>query len=504
MSLRARLLVAVVTLISVALIVAASAIYAEQRSFLYNRFDQRVVGAAAPVSFALGVRSRLPKRATGEDERARPAPAGSGAQSNPVGFLPNGTFGALVDRNGAVLRGPVVSPSFGDRRLPPPQLPAELSSPGNAPRLFTVGSARGSKLRYRVAAVGLESGAGTVLVALPLREVDQTLERLVLVEALVVTSVIIVLVGLGWIVIRVALRPLDEMGHAASAIAGGDLSRRVSPATPRTEVGRLGLSLNRMLVTIEEAFADRARSEERRRQFLADASHELRTPLASIRGYAELFRLGAADDPAALARAMERIESEAARMGVLVEDLLVLAQLDEVPEAHRTAVDVSDLAAQAVADARVMSREHPVSFEGEEGAVVLGDPAALRQVLTNLVANAVIHTPPRTLIEVLVRREWGEVVVEVRDHGPGLPAGAEQRVFERFWRGEGARGPGRGGSGLGLSIVKASVLSHHGTVRAESRRGEGARFTIRLPAVPDSSTAPAATPALAAPPAQSA
>jgi two-component system OmpR family sensor kinase len=486
-SLRGRLLVGVLALVSAALVVAALAIYAEQRSFLYGHLDQRVVAAAAPISYSLGVDARLLNRPS--DDWDRPIvgrSAHSPLNKGLATFLPAGTYGALVDSGGSVLRGPITATYGGvDRDLPAPKFPAKVhvTKPGDSPRLFTVPSVRGNGLRYRVAALGLQSG-GTILVAVPLREVDQTLDRLVVVEAIVVASMIIVLVGLGWVVIRVALRPLDQMGRVATAIADGDLSRRVRPSTPRTEVGRLGLSLNRMLVRIEEAFADRARSEERRKQFLSDASHELRTPLASIRGYAELFRLGPAQDPETLARAMARIESEATRMGVLVEDLLALARLDELPEARRVAVDLAELAAQAAVDARVTAPDRTITLVTEGPSEVLGDPDALRQVLGNLMGNAMIHTPVGTPVELVVRRERDEVVVEVRDHGTGLPDAAEERVFERFWRADGGRARGRGGSGLGLSIVKEIVRSHHGTVRAVSRPGEGATFIVRLPAAP--------------------
>jgi two-component system, OmpR family, sensor kinase len=487
-SLRGRLLVGVLALISVALVVAASAIYAEQRSFLYSRLDQRVVAAAAPISYALGVDARLLNRPATDEDRAtvgRPtrSPLGKGL----AGFLPSGTYGALLDDRGRVIRGPITA-TYGDQRPPPPELPStvRVTRPGGSPTLFTVASESGTKFRYRVAALGLESGAGTILVAVPLREVDQTLDRLVLVEALVVASVIIVLIGLGWVVIRVALRPLDQMGRIASAIAAGDLSRRVSPATPRTEVGRLGLSLNRMLVRIEEAFADRARSEERRRQFLSDASHELRTPLASIRGYAELFRLGPAQDPAALGRAMARIESEATRIGVLVEDLLALARLDEFPEARRVAVDLCELGAQAVADARAMAPNRTITLIADGELEVHGDPEALHRVLSNLLVNAVIHTPDGTPVELTVSQDGGDVVVTVRDHGEGLTPGSQERVFERFWRADGGRARGPGGSGLGLSIVKEIVQWHHGTVRAENRPDGGAMFTVKLAQAPGS------------------
>lgn len=483
-SLRARLLTGVLVLITVALVVAAVSIYAEQRSFLLGRLDQRVIESAAPISFELGVDARQLKRPAGV-HHAGAALSKAPSLSKDLGdFLPSGTYGVLIGPRGTVVRGPVTV-NYGDRRLPGPALPhgSALTRPGASPRLFTAHSRPGSNVSYRVASLPLESGDGTLIVAVPRREVDQTLEQLIIVEALVVAAVIIVLVALGWLVIRIALRPLDQMGAVASAIAGGDLSRRVRPATPRTEVGRLGISLNQMLMRIEDAFADRENSEERRRQFLADASHELRTPLASIRGYAELFRLGPAQDREALTRAMARIESEAAQMGVLVEDLLALARLDELPESRRDRVDMAELGTEAVADARAIDPARTIAFHAEGPEEVLGDPDALRRVLANLMGNALTHTPDGTAVELTVRHEGGDAVVEVRDHGPGLPPGAEELVFDRFWRAEG-RTHGRVGSGLGLSIVREIVASHRGSVSAANAPGGGAGFTVRLPLAP--------------------
>jgi HAMP domain-containing protein len=237
-------------------------------------------------------------------------------------------------------------------------------------------------------------GGRVLAIAVPLREVDQTLARLILVELLVGAGVILALTALGWAVIRFSLRPLERMGRVASEIAHGDLTRRVTPDNQRTEVGRLGTSLNEMLVQIEQAFADRG-SEDRLRRFLSDASHELRTPLASILGYAKLFRLGAANKPEELERAMARIKAEATRMGVLVEHLLLLADLEQ-----------------------------------------------LRQVLGNLTRNAVIHTPADTVIEISVRREDDRAVLGVRDRGPGVPAGAGDRVFDRSVRADWGRSTG--------------------------------------------------------------
>lgn len=491
MSLRARLLLSLLLLVATALVVAAAAIYAEQGSYLYGRADRSVEAAAAPITYALGLDARLLTVKPRERHLTRVRELNSPYRKNLVGFVPAGTFGEFVGPTGNVLRGPIVA-SY--KPSPHPDIPAaalQAQSTGT-PKLYTVPTTPRSKVRYRVAVVPLQSGAGAVAVAVPLGDVDQSLDRLVVVEAIVVVALLIALTGLGWGVIRLALRPLDEMSRVANEITEGDLSRRVSPATRRTEIGRLGLSLNRMLVRIEEAFAGRARSEERQREFLIDASHELRTPLASIRGYAELFRLGPARDSEALERAMARIESETARMGVLVEDLLALARLDEVPESRRVLVDIDELTAQAVADARAMAPNRPILLNSTDGLEVLGDPDGLRQVLANLLGNAIVHAPSGP-IEVAVHRDGPQAVIEVGDHGAGLPAGAEEQVFERFWRAEAGRTRDDGGSGLGLSIVRAIALAHDGTVRAANRPGGGAVFTVRLPAVPPRRPVPDST-----------
>jgi two-component system, OmpR family, sensor kinase len=448
--------------------------YEEQRSFLLTRVDQQVGDSRIPVAVALG----LIHPGGSTSGHLLPAAARGSAPST---FQTSGTYGVVLDATGRVLESH--SFTYGETAASPPALAKRLPiSPFRSPRvhIFTVNSKAGSSLRYRAGAFAI-SGGRVLVVAVPLREADQTLQRLTVVEALVAAAAILALIALGWMVIGVGLRPLARMGRVASEIAHGNLSRRVRPADDRTEVGRLGTSLNEMLGQIEQAFADRSESEDRLRRFLSDASHELRTPLASIRGYAELFRLGAASDPAELARAMGRIEAEATRMGVLVENLLLLARIEELPETPAVPVDLRELAENAAQDTRAAAPDREVLLNAAGPVRVLADPAQLGQVLSNLTRNAGIHTPPQTAIEIRVAREGDLAVLEVRDHGPGLPVDAGDRLFERFWRTEGGRSRGRGGAGLGLAIVKAIVETHHGQIHAFNAPDGGAVFRVSLP-----------------------
>jgi two-component system OmpR family sensor kinase len=246
------------------------------------------------------------------------------------------------------------------------------------------------------------------------------------------------------------------------------------------------LALNAMLGQIEDAFSRRAASEERLRRFVADASHELRTPLTSIRGYAELFRQGASERPEDLANAMRRIEEEATRMGGLVEDLLLLARLDQGRPLEQVPVDLFRLATDAVADARAVSPDRTITLTGDGPVVVTGDEARLRQVAANLLGNAAVHTPPGTPVHVRVLAEDGQARLDVRDEGPGLPPGVGDRVFERFFRADAARSRATGGSGLGLSIVSAVAEAHGGGARLEAAPGPGAWFVVELPLAPQS------------------
>ena len=485
-SLRARVLLSVLLLCAAGLSVLAVVTYAEQRSFLQGRLDQQVKGASGAVSRALdeagylpaGTKSpgsgRFPGPAASDDGTPAPgAPRGGGLPPNLN--LPPGTYGQRREASGAVL-GQILF-SYGQAAPPAPRIPARVP----IRRLLTVGSVGSSGLRYRVYASHDPEDTGITLVAVPQREVDQTLSRLLLVEALVIAGVLAALGLTAFFVVRLGLRPLDRMEVTAGQIAAGELSHRVSPASSRTEVGRLGLALNAMLDRLEQAFAQRTASEDRLRQFLADASHELRTPLAAIRGYAELFRMGATRDAAGTELAMRRIEDESKRMGALVEDLLTLARLDETPRLRREQVDVALLARESVEDARAMAPDRTISLRARDGALTAGDPYQLRQVLANLLRNALVHTPAGTPVDVSVGEDDGHVTVEVRDHGPGLPETAPERLFDRFWRAEGGRERGKSGAGLGLAIVGAVVAAHQGQVSALNARGGGALFLVRLP-----------------------
>jgi two-component system OmpR family sensor kinase len=290
--------------------------------------------------------------------------------------------------------------------------------------------------------------------------------------------VLLAIVGLGLWLVRVGLAPLGKIEDTAAAIAAGDLSRRIENTDERTEVGRLGRALNAMLHQIESAFRERQRSEERLRRFVGDASHELRTPLSSVQAYAELFERGARDRPEDLARAMAGIEREAKRMGVLVDDLLLLARLDQGRPLDRKPVDLAEVASDAVDAARAVDPERPLELDVEP-VVVDGDPERLRQVIDNLLANVRSHTPPGTPARVRVGLDNGSALVEVADEGPGLTEEQATHAFERFYRGNPSRSRDGGSSGLGLSIVAAIAQAHGGAVDVSS--GPGATFRVVLP-----------------------
>ena len=366
---------------------------------------------------------------------------------------------------------------------------------------FTV-QAPDHRMRWRVLVTELPDGA-MMAVGQSMADVDEAVTRLVWIDALVGSAVLILLALVGAAIVRTSLRPLIEIERTAAAIAAGDLAQRVPDPEPGdhlplTELGRLSRALNAMLAQIEAAFTARAasesgarRSEERMRQFVADASHELRTPLTTIRGFAELHRQGAANSPEQTARLLRRIEDEASRMGLLVEDLLLLARLDRERPVEPAPVELRVLAVETVQAARAVAPEREIELETAPDAgrlVVLGDDSRLRQVLGNLVTNALIHTPPDASVALRLSSEsHGTAVIEVTDTGQGLSPEQAERVFERFYRADAARtrrADGVTGTGLGLAIVAALVAAQHGTVEVQSTPGKGTTFRVRLPLAP--------------------
>ncbi len=479
--LRVRLVAAVLLLVALALAGSGAAARATMGNYLVGRVDAQLVDVAHGIA---------------EHPQDGDAPERHGG---PDAHLPSAY---VVDRLRA--DGSPVAPlehnlANGDEPLPDlPRITAQQSR-DEGQRTFTVNASRGRD-EWRVLATPItlfDGTPGTVLVAQSLVEVQNTLARLTLLLAVIGAASLVVIALAGYFVVRASLRPLREVERTAANIAAGDLSHRVPDADPRTEVGHLSGALNTMLTKIERAFSERAASEhaarsseERLRRFVADASHELRTPLTTIRGFAELYRQGAVADDAEVARIMRRIEDEAKRMGVLVEDLLLLARLDQERPLARFPVDLLARAGDAVHDTRALAPDRTVRLEvgaTEPPPVVIGDEARLRQVLTNLLANAVRHTPAGTPVTVTVgtgassRTGHRAVILTVADEGPGLSPEAAARVFERFYRADPSRNRRDGGTGLGLAIVAALVAGHGGSVDVQSAPGAGARFRVELP-----------------------
>lgn len=346
-------------------------------------------------------------------------------------------------------------------------------------QVITVPSDRaGSEYRMLTRAQNVRGGIGVV--GLSLDDVQSATRRLVAVEALAVLSILTVLGLVTWWVIRLGVRPVQQMTDTAGAIAAGDLSQRVPRGTPGTEAGALSVALNGMLERIEEAFEQRAASENRLRQFVSDASHELRTPVTTIRGYAELYRTGALDDPVELGEAMRRTEQEAVRMGSLVEDLLRLARLDQHRALAVESVDLAALAADAVRDAGATDPNRTLVVDALGPVVVQGDEHALRQVVSNLVGNALVHAPHAT-VEVRVRETPTGATLAVTDNGPGMSPQDAARAFERFYRADVSRSRHSGGSGLGLAVVEATVAAHGGSVSIDTDLGRGTTVLVELP-----------------------
>jgi two-component system, OmpR family, sensor kinase len=468
--LRVKLIAASLALVALALVAVSVASVSAMRGYLLDKTDRQLTGFARVTARVISqpgpFQTKVP--VTGQF----------------IVQVRDATGKIVADSGGSIWRD----------TLPEPAVPQNADwLTAHTDQAVTVGAVSGD-VRWRVHVEPI--AGGYVVVAADLRDVARTAGRLVGVEIVVGSIVLVLVAGLGIAIVRASLRPLVHIEHTAEAIAAGDLSRRVPEADPRTEVGRLGNALNGMLAQIETAFRARTeseatarQSEERMRRFVADASHELRTPLAVIRGFAEYYRQRSDVPPEELDRLIGRVEDEAARMGILVDDLLLLARMDQQRPLAQKPVDLLALAADAVQDARVVdgSREITLSVRSGSAFIVTGDEVRLRQVIGNLVGNALRHTPPGTPVEVVVRSgvlgQAPAAVLEVVDSGPGMPAEQAERVFERFYRADPARS--RGGTGLGLAIVASLVEAHGGTVAVETAPGAGATFRVVLPLDPE-------------------
>lgn len=346
--------------------------------------------------------------------------------------------------------------------------------------VVTVPSVDGNS-RWRARATSDDDTGQTVVLAVSLADADATVARLTWLSLLVSALVLLFTAAAAWVIARIGLQPLERIEDTAERIAAGDLTERVPHYRRGTEVGRLAHALNGMLAQIERAFSASTTSEARLRRFISDASHELRTPVAAVRGHAEMWRTGISDD---LDTIMARIESESKRMGDLVDDMLLLAHLDQSRPLERTPVDLLSLATDAVIDTQALQPERQISVDAQPGAsppVVIGDQSRLRQILANLLTNALAHTPATSPIEVAVRARDRHVDLSVHDSGPGMPSDVQAKVFDRFYRADPSRTRDHGGSGLGLAIVKSLTEAHGGTVTCTSSPGSGTTFTVSLP-----------------------
>ena len=462
-SLRARVTATAAILVALTSLMTGLLGTALLRSYLYNRADAQLRAFAAVATRVLE-RSHLPVRPSAQQ------------QSLPTQFLVE-----VVSADGQVQTAETPLHDADRLRLSAAQLTDEGSP-------FTAPAAGGPAHSWRVLVQPL-SGGRHAIIAVSLDDLNSTVTRLQVADALAGAIAIAVLAGIGLPLVRASLAPLRRIEATAAAIAGGDLSRRIDHPSGSTEVGRLADALDIMLGRIEAAYRARAegearalRSEDRMRQFVADASHELRTPLTSVRGLAEFgLQQGNTASPEELLRLMTRIQHEASRMGRLVEDLVVLARFDTGRPLDRRHVDLASIAAQAVQAARIVNPDRPVSLLAGDPVIVYADQERLRQVIDNLLGNALKHTPPRSPVTVSVTSTTAIGEITVADNGPGMTTAQAARVFERFYRTDDARTRARGGTGLGLSIAASLAAAHGGDIIVDTQPGQGAAFHVRLP-----------------------
>lgn len=474
LSLRSRLLTILAGLLAVGLGLAAVVTVTAVRRDMISRIDEtlRSVSRNPPSPVPMQPAQGAP----GPGVVSTP-PAGETPMSPPAGGDSGRSVAVVVfGRDG---RPELSLPSgYGTKSDPLPKLPSDARDIATGVFL-EAGPSRDPGPVYRILASRLPDGR-TVVAAAPLSEVDAAVRSLALVWLVTGIALLAVLVAAGWWAIRAGMRPVDDMVETAGAIAAGDLTQRVDHTDPRSEVGRLGSAINVMLGRIQEAFAARVESEERLRRFVADASHELRTPVTVVAGYAELYRAGALETEEKRDGAMARIESESHRMGGLVEDLLLLARLDEGRPLRSENVDLTGICDAAIRDFE-SSTGRSIAYESDGPVVVTGDAERLYQVIANLLGNVAAHTPDEATAVLRIERAEEHVEVTVADDGPGLDPAAAAHVFERFWRADPGRTRKKGGTGLGLAIVRSIVSAHGGEVRVGTSSGAGFAVTLRLP-----------------------
>ena len=486
-SLRNRLVLGVVILSTLGF--TASGVVAQKQieSFLIHQIDDQLInvgsGALPRVNLAGIVNDDEYQERRGRPEQDDDD---DDVPQTPLDRVPTSTSLTLLDGTGAVvggIGGDLNTVSVRDYLAG--YTPAQVAEFQGRP--FTI-KAKGEN--FRVLALPLPSSLGSVAIAQSLNDVDRTLSRLQWLFFLIGFVIVCLIAIASRTMIKVGLKPLSDVENTAEKIAGGDLSARLPDAKPTTEVGRLTTSLNTMLSRIEESFALRKSSEDKLRRFVADASHELRTPLTAIRGFAELHRQGAVAGEEDTKQLLARIEGESIRMGSLVEDLLLLARLDQAREMEHLPVNIAKVTRDAVASAQVAGPEHPISLSGDTGELyTLGDQHRIHQVIANLLANARTHTPSGAAIAVSIAQGDDGVRIAVSDNGPGLSEDDQKRIFERFYRADSSRVRIDGeGSGLGLSIVDAVMKAHGGSVSVSSELGKGATFTLFFPRATDGLT----------------
>ncbi len=470
-SLRDRLTAGVLVLSAFGFIGAGIGSQALLRDYLINQVDEQLLSVVSGTADQL---DRAGIEDTSSQENAREF---SSSAATPLDRVPTSISVTVLDPFGNLIGG--LGGDLNSNKITEyvkGLLPGQVEEFGNKP--FTI-EAPGAD--FRVATTVLPSSLGSVIVAQSLEDFDQTTGRIGVVFLIIGALVLLFIAFASRQVIKISMRPLEKIEDTAEKIAAGDLSARLENFEPDTEVGRLSTSLNIMLSRIEESFAIRTLSENKLRRFVADASHELRTPLTAIRGFAELHRQGAVPEGEKTKELISRIEKESIRMGYLVEDLLMLARLDQSRELVMDSFDLSALVNEAVTSAAASGPDHTVTSEIAPGVMTIGDADKIYQVVTNLLANARAHTPAGTLIKVSVGSNQIGAFVSVADNGPGLSKEDQVRIFERFYRVDPSRQRNaQDGSGLGLSIVDAVMTAHGGSVSVASDLGKGAVFTLQF------------------------